>query len=73
MEVQLHKDAVFVHPCSVDFTLHLMVNDKDGNTVQLLPLTCQGICYPHGERVQATINELVKALQAKLDERNPNA
>lgn len=65
-EVKLNPSAVSVHPNRLSLTLEVGFRDAEGNTVQVMPLSCENLCYPFGANVDAVVGQIVQRLQEQI-------
>lgn len=72
--MDFHKDAFECRPNQVDFTLNLSIVDQYGNCVQVLPLSCQGLCFPYD--INRAVQEIVQQVNGRIqsaDRQGPRA
>jgi hypothetical protein len=63
-QLQFVADAFECRPNQVDITLHFSILNEDGNCVQVLPLTAEGLCYPY--ELKGVVEQIVQQLNGKI-------
>jgi len=63
-ELNLSSSAVSCRSNNVDFTVHISVLDVDGNCIQVVPLACNGLCYPYN--IKDAIEQIVTQLNERI-------
>lgn len=64
--MEFHPNAHECRPNQVDFTIYVSVLDKEGNCVQVIPLTSAGLCYPYD--IKDAIEQIVQQINGKIQE-----
>jgi hypothetical protein len=64
MEANFHPEAFECRPNQVDVTLHVSILDKAGNCVQVMPLACNGVCFPY--KLDDLVLEIVRQVNGRI-------
>lgn len=63
-DLKFHQEAFECRPNQIDFTISVSVLDREGNCVQVVPLTCQGVCFPYD--IKAAVEEVVQQVNGRI-------
>lgn len=70
-QTTFHKDAHEVQPLTVDITVNVAVRDEQGNLLQVVPVTCAGVCYPYGANLENLLLGVVRQMNGKIHANRP--